>query len=130
MTETELTRQDILERERIQRDVQRTLLSWTRLSMAMIAFGFTIYTVLRAIQEQSRLPVLLPQAPRNLGLALIGIGTFALAIASLQYWIYIRRLRSDKPGEAWDLTFFVAALVALLGLLILGGILLRIGGFV
>jgi hypothetical protein len=78
----------------------------------MIGFGFTIDTVLRALQLQSRPPVLLPRAPRYLGLALIAAGTFSLAIACVPYGISVGRLRSDRPYNPRDLTLSTAGLVA------------------
>jgi len=61
----------------------------------MIGFGFTIYKFLQVVQEQSTLPVLRPQSPRNVGLTLVGIGTFAVIIACVQHWQYIKDLRPD-----------------------------------
>jgi putative membrane protein len=93
----------------------------------MIGFGFTIYKFLQVVQEQSTLPVLRPQAPRNLGLVLVGMGTFAVVIACVQHWKYIKKLRPDQPYKPWDLTFIVAWLIAFLGLLVFGSIILRAG---
>jgi hypothetical protein len=68
-----------------------------------------------------------PTAPRNLALALTGIGTFALITACVQHWTYMRTLSPTHPFKPWDLTFIVAWLIALLGLLMFGSILLRWG---
>ena len=65
-------------------------MAWVRTSLAMITFGFTIYKFLQVVQEQSKVLILRPQAPRNLAIALIGIGTFALIVACAQYWTYVR----------------------------------------
>jgi putative membrane protein len=93
----------------------------------MVSFGFTIYKFLQVLQEQSTLPVMRPQTPRDVGLTLTGIGTFAVAIACVQYWKYIKKLRPDRPYKPWDLTFIVACLIGLLGLLIFVSIILRAG---
>ena len=66
---------------------------------------------------------------RHLGLFLAGLGTVALMIACGQHWRYTRRLRHDQYDAPWDLTLAVASLVVCLGLLILGGLLLRFGPF-
>ena len=84
----------------------------------MIAFGFTIYKFLQAIQQQSTVPVLRPNAPRNVGLLLVGIGTFAVAVACIQHWKYIRKLSPGQGYKLWDLASIVAILIGLLGILI------------
>jgi putative membrane protein len=127
MSDTELKIGDILALDRTRLAAERTLMAWVRTALSMISFGFTIYKFLQVVQEQSTLPVLRPQAPRNLGLTLIGIGTFAVIIACIQHWKYIKKLRPDQPYKPWDLTFIVASLIAFLGLLMFGSIILRAG---
>jgi uncharacterized membrane protein YidH (DUF202 family) len=92
----------------------------------MITFGFTIYKVLQAIQAQSTVPVV---HPRNAGLTLIGIGTFALIGAAIQHWSYVRNLSSEQPHSPWDLALIIACLLALLGFLMIRGIVFRTGPF-
>jgi len=70
-------------------------MAWVRTALSMIGLGFTIYKFLQVVQEQSTLPVLRPQSPRNVGLTLVGIGTFAVIIACVQHWQYIKDLRPD-----------------------------------
>ena len=127
MTDAELKTSDILALDRTRLAAERTLMAWVRTALSMIGFGFTIYKFLQVVQEQSTLPVLRPQAPRNLGLMLVGIGTFAVIIACVQHWQYITKLRPDQPYKPWDLAFIVAGLIALLGLLMFGSIILRAG---
>ena len=127
MTDTELKTSDILALDRTRLAAERTLMAWVRTALSMIGFGFTIYKFLQVVQEQSTLPVFRPQAPRNIGLMLVGIGTFAVIIACVQHWQYITKLRPDKPYKPWDLAFIVACLIALLGLLMFGSIILRAG---
>jgi putative membrane protein len=127
MTDAELKTSDILALDRTRLAAERTLMAWVRTALSMIGFGFTIYKFLQVVQEQSTLPVLRPQAPRNLGLMLVGIGTFAVIIACVQHWQYVKKLRPDQPYKPWDLAFIVAVLIALLGLLMFGSIILRAG---
>ena len=127
MTDAELKTSDILALDRTRLAAERTLMAWVRTALSMIGFGFTIYKFLQVVQEQSTLPVLRPQAPRNLGLMLVGIGTFAVIIACVQHWQYVGKLRPDQPYKPWDLAFIVAVLIALLGLLMFGSIVLRAG---
>ena len=66
--------------------IERTLMAWLRTSAALIGFGFTIVEVLQRVQSQApQKPVLLPEAPRDLGLALIGSGVLGTAISLWQY---------------------------------------------
>lgn len=129
MVDTELKQNDILAMDRTRMAAERTLMAWVRTALAMISFGFTIYKFLQVFQEQSTQPVLLSHAPRNVALTLIGIGTFALVIACVQHWQYIKKLRPDKPYRPWDLAFIVACLIALLGFLMFGSILFRAGPY-
>ena len=127
MSDIELKTSDILALDRTRLAAERTLMAWVRTALSMISFGFTIYKFLQVLQEQSPLPVLRPQSPRNVGLTLVGIGTFAVTIACVQHWKYVKKLRPDQPYKPWDLSFTVACLIALLGLLVFGSIILRAG---
>ena len=127
MSGTELKISDILALDRTRMASERTLMAWVRTALSMIGFGFTIYKFLQVVQEQSKLPVLRPQAPRNVGLMLVGIGTFAVIIACIQHWRYVMRLRPDQPYRPWDLAFIVACFIGVLGFLIFVSIMLRAG---
>jgi putative membrane protein len=127
MGDTELKITDILALDRTRMAAERTLMAWVRTALSMVSFGFTIYKFLQVLQEQSTLPVMRPQTPRDVGLTLTGIGTFAVAIACVQYWKYIKKLRPDQPYKPWDLTFIVACFIGILGLLIFVSIILRAG---
>jgi putative membrane protein len=128
MSDPELKTGDILALDRTRLAAERTLMAWVRTALSMIGFGFTIYKFLQVVQEQSTLPVLRPQAPRNVGLTLVSIGTFAVIIACVQHWKYIKKLRPDQPYKlSRDLTFIVACLIAFLGLLMVVSIILRAG---
>ena len=85
--------------------------------------------VLQFIGEQNKVPLPRPDAPRNPGLALIGIGTFALIIACIQHWNYVRKLSAVQPNKPWDLALIVACLLALLGLLMSGSVIFAAGPF-
>ena len=95
MGDTELKITDILALDRTRMAAERTLMAWVRTALSMISFGFTIYKFLQVLQEQSTLPVMRPQTPRDVGLTLTGIGTFAVIIACVQHWQYIKDLRPD-----------------------------------
>ena len=127
MKDTELKLNDILALDRTRLAAERNLMAWLRTALSMISFGFTIYKFLQMFQAQSQVPALYPDAPRNFGLALIGIGTFALLVACVQHWRCVKKLRADQPYNPWDLTIVVAILIGLFGLLVFVSMLFRSG---
>lgn len=127
MNNCELKLADILALDRTKMAAERSLMAWVRTALSMISFGFTIYKFLEVVQEHSAVPVLRPHAPRNLGLVLAGMGTFAVIVACVQHWKYITKLRPDQPYKPWDLAFIVACFVGILGLLVFGSILVKAG---
>ncbi len=129
MSQPELKLVDMLALDRNKLAAERTLMAWIRTALSMISFGFTIYKFLQVIDEQSTVPVLRPNAPRNVGLVLTGLGTFVVVIACIQHWSYVKNLRTDQPYKPWDLSFIVACLIAILGALLFGSILVRSGPF-
>ena len=57
---------------------ERTLMAWIRTCLSMIGFGFTIYKFFQyQAEEIAAGNIRRPQAPRNLGLTLIALGTVA-----------------------------------------------------
>jgi putative membrane protein len=128
MNEQELKLVDRLAIDRTRLAAERSLMAWIRTALSMIAFGFTIYKFLQAMHAQSPVPVLRPDAPRNVGLLLVGIGTFAVAVACIQHWNYVRKLSPDHAFR-WDVAFIVAILIGLLGILIFASMVYTSGPF-
>ena len=129
MNDTEIKLADILARDRTKMAADRSLLAWVRTALSMIAFGFTIYHFLQVVNEQSKTRVLVPNAPRDVGLALIGVGTFALIVACVQHWKYLKRLNPTQPYKPWDLAFIVACFLVLLGILMFASVIYKSGSF-
>jgi putative membrane protein len=129
MEEPKLGLTDILALDRTRLAAERTLMGWIRTSFSMMTFGFTIFKVMQELRLFSGASLEPPAAARRLGLALAGLGTFALLVASFRHWRYTRRLRRGQPDAPFDLSLTVAILVVCLGLLILGGLTLRTGPF-
>ena len=71
---------------RTRMSLDRTMMSWVRTGTALIGFGFTIVQFFERLGGVSGVgPAVTPDAPRYLGLALIGAGIVALAISFWQY---------------------------------------------
>jgi putative membrane protein len=75
---------------------ERTLMAWNRTSLSLIGFGFTIYQFFEKFQEARFDVMTRPEAPRNLGLALVIAGTIGSAIALWQYGTIVRYLADDE----------------------------------
>ena len=123
MSEAELKIGDRLALDRTRMAAERTLMAWVRTALSMISFGFTIYKFLQVIDDESTVAVLRPETPRNVGLTLTGLGTFALLVASAQYRQHTKAAGCRGAAQAVgpDLLRGVRVL-ALLGLLIFGSI--------
>ncbi|KAA9332835.1 YidH family protein [Adhaeribacter soli] len=109
---------------------ERTLMAWIRTALSMISFGFTIYKFLNIFLLEANNTIIRPHEPRNVGLFLIGLGSFALVIAVIQHFRYIKRINPDKRYKFWtDLSFLTASLLIILGFLMFGSIILNTGPF-
>jgi len=107
----------------------RTLMAWIRTSLSMITFGFTLYKFLQALREAEGFTGGRPNAARNLGLALIGVGTLALAVAIVHHVQFVKRLKAVQRRSTFTLSVIVGIFVALIGLLAFAGVWLRAGPF-
>lgn len=115
--------------ERTRMSADRTLMAWIRTAVSMISFGFTIYKFFMYLQESHLLSgQLLMHGPRNLGLGLVGLGTFLLAMAIVEYLLYERSL-SKRMGQKFPLStaLMAAILISVLGILALLNILFNVG---
>jgi putative membrane protein len=119
---------------RTRMSVERTLMSWVRTATALIGFGFTIVQIFERFSKMEGVtPAIFPEAPRYLGLALIGAGTLALIIAAWEYrglLRYLWRLEftpvagvGDHPGHTPILG--VTIVLILLGIFAFFAVLLR-----
>ena len=64
----------------------RTLMAWIRTSFTLLGFGFTIYAILKALQDAGKT---LPResTPQNLGLFLSVMGIFSILLGTVDYWM-------------------------------------------
>jgi putative membrane protein len=109
---------------------ERTLMAWIRTALSMIGFGFSIYKFFQYLPEDVAAGTIRrPQAPRNLGLSLIALGTLALAAAAWQHRNFLKEIGASERRHGWSISFIVAIFVILIGSITFYGVLLRKGPF-
>jgi len=117
-----------LQRTRIA--AERTLMAWIRTALSMIGSGFAIYKFFQYLPEEiASGNIRNPQAPRNLGLTLIALGTLGLAAATWQHRSFLNEIGVSRASHVWSISFVIAILVVLIGSITFYGVLLRHGPF-
>jgi len=110
--------------------LERTLMAWIRTALSMIGFGFTIYKFFQYLPaELASGNVRRPQAPRNLALTLIRLGTLALLAAAWEHRHSLNEMGASQGRHIWSISFVVAICVILIGAVAFYGVLLRSGPF-
>src|ERR1700723_492209 len=115
----ELKLADKLAIERTVLAADRTMLAGVRTSMSFIGFGFTVFNVLKYVQEHSPIKVIMrPQTPRNIGGFMLLAGIIPLFVMITQYSRTLKRLgRKESPFS--NPNFQMAAAILLLGTILL-----------
>jgi putative membrane protein len=109
---------------------ERTLMAWIRTAISMIGFGFSMYKFFQYFpSEVAKGNVSHPRAPRNLGLTLIALGTLTLAAATWQHRTFLKDIGAWQPYHVRSISFVVAIVVILIGVLAFYGVLLREGPY-
>jgi putative membrane protein len=88
---------------------ERTALSWTSTSLALIGFGFTIDKFFEGIRSRGEAPF--PINPQSLGITMIGFGLLSLALSLVE----LRQFRKSYPEAPHSSAGFVAGMIAILG---------------
>lgn len=103
----------------------RTLMAWIRTALSLYSFGFTLYKLLEAYQQSG---VDLPDGhtPRTIGLFLTGLGTCAMVMGVIEYWVTLRGLGSLKSVPAMRPTFLMGVFMAALGLFLFFSIITKL----
>ena len=110
--------------------LERMLVLWVRTSLSLISFGFTIYKFFQYLVESEAVAKGVERGPRNLGLSLVGVGTFVLLAATLQYGRMQRKLKRETPGRLpRSLGVITAISVSLIGIVAMAELLFRFGPF-
>jgi putative membrane protein len=103
----------------------RTLMAWVRTALALASFGFTIYKVLQALQQEGReLPR--DQTPANVGLFLTAMGCLAMFMGTVEYLQTRKALTPILEVPLLRPAFLMGLLMSLIGLLVFLGILARV----
>ena len=109
---------------------ERTLMAWIRTALSMIGFGFTIFKFFQyQADEIAAGNIRRPQAPRNLGLSLITLGTLALGAATWQHRKFLREIGTSEKRHTISISVVVAMVVILIGIVTFYGVLLKRGPF-
>jgi putative membrane protein len=109
---------------------ERTLMAWIRTALSMIGFGFTIYKFFQYKTEDLVAGVVRrPNAPRNLGLSLITVGTLGLMAAAWQHRVFLKKIGGSQKQHNVSVSFVVAMAVILIGIVTFYGVLLHSGPF-
>jgi putative membrane protein len=101
---------------------ERTLMAWIRTSLSLIGFGFTIFKFFQYLGGIVVFGHVRTQAPRNLGMTLILLGTLALIVAAWQHRTFLNQLEVNESRHLWSLSFIVAIFVILIGVIALVGV--------
>jgi putative membrane protein len=97
----------------------RTMLAGVRTSMALIGFGFTIFNVLKYVQEHSPMKVIMrPQTPRNIGGFMLVVGIIPLFVMITQYSRTLKWM-GRKKSPFRNPNFQMAVAILLLGTILL-----------
>jgi putative membrane protein len=115
--------------ERTRLAADRTLMAWIRTSVSMISFGFSIYKFFQYLLETNLAAGQLKHsAPRNFGVALVILGMILLALAIVEYFLFLRDL-SRETGQKYPIStaLIAAILLSVIGILVLINLLFRVG---
>ena len=96
----------------------RTMLAGVRTSLSFIGFGFTIFNVLRYVQEHSPAKFMRPETPRNVGLFMLVAGTVPLFLMMIQYYRTLKRM-GRKESVFQNPNFQMACVIFVLGTILL-----------
>jgi putative membrane protein len=124
----ELKLADKLAVERTVMAADWTMLAGVRTSMALIGFGFTIFNILKYVQEHAPIKVMMrPQTPRNIGAFLLVVGIVPLLALIIQYSRTLKRMGSKEnliSNPNFQMAVAVLSLRTILLVTLIGNILL------
>jgi putative membrane protein len=104
----------------------RTLMSWTRTSLSLLSFGFTIFKILQGFQDAEGKFVVRSDVPRDAGLFLTAMGTFAMVMGTLEYWQTLKVLDQQRIFGRPRAPLIMAMIMSVSGVLLFVSILWKL----
>ena len=104
----------------------RTLMSWTRTSLSLLSFGFTIFKILQGFQDAEGKFVVRSDVPRDAGLFLTAMGTFAMVMGTLEYWQTLKVLHQQRIFGRPRAPLIMAMIMSVSGVLLFVSILVKL----
>jgi putative membrane protein len=89
----------------------RTLMAWLRTALSMISFGFTLYKILQGFQELEGYALTNKFDARIVGEFLVGMGTVAMTMGTLEYWFSVKEISYRVSARVWTRPAFVMSLI-------------------
>jgi putative membrane protein len=102
----------------------RTLMAWTRTSLSLQSFGFTLYKVIESFEQAGKIAAR-DGSPRGVGLLLVWVGIIALMMGIVEYIATLRKLYSTRLWPIRRAPFIMAMVMFVLGLFFTFAILTR-----
>lgn len=116
--------------ERSRMAAERTLMAWIRTSLSMISFGFTIFKFFQYMKESQTVQRWEPSGALHMGATLVVVGTLLLIPATIQHWLFLRRLKGQaKLRFPISIAQIAAGMISLLGLGAVANLFLKVGPF-
>lgn len=112
-----------IDRTRLAHD--RTLMAWVRTSASLISFGFTIYKFFQYMKDQGEPVHDRAFGPPQFAMFLIAIGLISLVLATIQHRHEMKIMRAHYVQVPYSMATVVGALVAILGVVTFGAVVLR-----
>lgn len=99
----------------------RSLMAWVRTGLSMNGFGYTIYKFIQSFSDQVE-----PDAARDVGLFLIGLGALSILFGCMEYWQTSREMRGVWKTPMRKFPLIMAGALGLLGLFLFLSLILPI----
>jgi len=100
----------------------RTLMAWTRTSLSLLSFGFTIYKILEGFQDAGGKFVVRSETPRNVGIFLTGMGTLAMVMGTVEYWQLMKQLHQPRIFTRPRYPLIMAIVMSISGMVLFSSI--------
>ena len=125
--------------QRTRMSADRTLMSVIRTSLSLISFGFTIFQVFEKARDHDLITH--AAAPRNFGIALVGLGVLMLVGGIIYHGQFMIELREERDrmkatglihGESRypvSLTLITAGILLLIGIAAIVSMVFQVGPF-